>query len=71
MNKIYYLFVDEYDYDEYDAFVIIAKKRSRAIYVLKDKKEYLSDNWNGKIHIQFIGYSHLKEQIIIDSFNAG
>ena len=65
--KIYNLWIDEYDYEEHDSFVVIAKDLENA---------FKLTGWtdDGDVHVQFIGYAlfnETEERIVCDSFNAG
>ena len=75
--NIYLIKLENVDYDEYVGFVCIAENIEKAKLVcgiMKEKKEY-SNLYEANIEsITLIGESNEefnKEQIILDSFNAG
>ena len=64
MMKIYYIWVDEYDYDEHDSYVVVAEN--------EDKAKNLTSLVNSDAHIKEIGIPHEhRERIVCDSYNAG
>jgi len=75
MNRIYKLWVDDCDWDQYDGFVIIAhdiRKAKEMVLKSPDAKSGFMGNWNEtNMHYKEVGFSHLEEQFVLESFNAG
>lgn len=63
--KIYTVYASTWDYDEYDAFVVVAENAARAIALVE--KEF---NCRQK-PLEAIEVNLTKEDIILGSFNAG
>jgi uncharacterized membrane protein len=62
--KVFIVFrTDEWDYDEYDAFVVVAENGERALEIAKERVNY------GQWDVQEADLS--SEGILLDSFNAG
>ena len=69
--KVYHVWTDRYDYDGYDAVVIVAENEDRALEIV-DHGNYgrgYFREWQGKIHIEEVDLT--KEHVVIESFNAG
>ena len=69
--KAYHVWVDRYEYDDYDAIVVVAENEDRALELAKHGnwgKCYFRE-WQGKIHVEEVDLT--KEYIVIESFNAG
>lgn len=75
--KCYMVYVDRYDYDEYDACIVLADseeevrsmfKREKTYdgYITKMKGVYFDDH-QGEIHIKEV----TKKGLVLASFNAG
>lgn len=72
--KIYRIVFNNWDYDQYDAFVVIAKDGKSAISLLKNEFSEINDNvdWKGGYKIKEIRLNKLKkETVLLASFNAG
>lgn len=69
--KVYYVYVDKCDYDEYDGLVVVAENEDRVLEMVKGGyfgKSYFAE-WQGEIHIEEVDLT--REHIILESFNAG
>lgn len=69
--KVYYVWADRYDYDDYDAIVVVAENEDRALEIVDCAncgKGYFR-GWQGKIHVEEVDLT--KEYVVIESFNAG
>lgn len=69
--KVYYIYPDKYDYDEFDGIVVVAENEDRALAMIENgyfRKSYFKDR-QGKIHIEEVDLT--KEYIVMTSFNAG
>lgn len=64
--KVYYVGTDDWDYDEYDAFAVVAENEDRALEIAK--KFFHKHQWDG-IYIEEEDLT--EEHIILESFNAG
>lgn len=71
--KAYVVWVDKYDYDDFDAIVVVAKSKDDALNMAKigygnDGRSYFRE-WQGEIHAEEInlGIKH----VVLTSFNAG
>lgn len=63
--KVYNVWADYYDYDDYDSFVVVAENEDRALEMVKDKFE----KHQGEIHVEEEDLT--TEHIVLGSFNAG
>ena len=69
--KVYHVYVDAYDWDDFDAVVVVAENEDRALAMVN------SGYWGGcyfkerqgEIHIEEVDLT--KEYIVLESFNAG
>jgi hypothetical protein len=69
--KVYRVWADKFDYDDYDAVVVVAENEDRALEIVNCAhygKSYFKE-WQGKIHIEEVDLT--KEYVVIESFNAG
>jgi hypothetical protein len=69
--KVYHVYVDDYDYDEYDAIVVVAENEDNALNMVKNGYFdgcYFKET-QGEIHIEEVDLA--KEHIVLTSFNAG
>jgi hypothetical protein len=78
MKKIYLVSLKEHDYDEYDGWVVIAKNKKEALELcnISDVKPQAYSGRDNQYkdnveYIKFLGYSKLKSQVVLGSFNAG
>ena len=69
--KVYCVYVNNYDYDDFDAIVVVAENEDRALAIANSGycgncyfKEY-----QGEIHIKEVDLT--KEYVVLASFNAG
>lgn len=69
--KVYYVYVNDWDYDDFDALVVVAENEDRALEIVNSGywdgcyfKEY-----QGEIHIEEVDLT--KEYVVITSYNAG
>jgi len=72
MLKLYKIWQDEPDWDEYFGFIIAAPTQSRALEIAKDKGTYtkMGPEWTWD-HCEVIGHTDLPEGLVFDSFHAG
>lgn len=63
--KVYYVYPDDYDYDDFDGFIVVAENEYRALAMVKDKFE----KHQGEIHVEEEDLT--TEHIALGSFNAG
>lgn len=74
--KVYKLWVDEIDYDEYDSVVVVAENENEAIEIVQNatgnlcwrEKGYFYES-QGEIHIEEIDLT--KKGVVLASYNAG
>ena len=69
--KVYYVYADRYDYDDFDGLVVVAEDKDRVLEMVKVGyfgKCYFKE-WQGEIHIEEVDLT--KEYIVLESFNAG
>lgn len=69
--KVYYVYVDDYSWDEYDAIVVVAENEDRALELAKhgNFEESYFNKWQGEIHVEEVDLT--TEHIILASYNAG
>jgi len=67
--KIYIIKFNECNYDEYDAFVVVAKDRKDVVSLIKSKYPDYVD-WNNSYKITEV-VPKKRRKIILESFNAG
>ena len=69
--KVYHVYVDKYDWDDFDAVVVVAENEDRALAMVNSG--YLGGRYfkehQGEIHIEEVDLT--KEYIVLESFNAG
>lgn len=63
--KVYYVYPDDWDYDDYDAFIVVAENEDRALEMVKGRFK----KWQGEIHAEEVDTN--TEGIILGSYNAG
>lgn len=63
--KVYNVWADYYDYDDFDSFIVVAENQDRALEMVKDKFE----KHQGEIHV--VEEDLTIEHIALGSFNAG
>lgn len=69
--KIYHVWVDRYDYDDYDAIVVVAENEDDALFIAKNwncGKSYFR-KWQGEIHVEEVALT--ARCVVLESFNAG
>ena len=69
--KAYYVYVNKYGYDDFDAIVLVAKNEDRALEMINTGYYggcYFKER-QGEIHIKELDLT--TEHIVIESFNAG
>ncbi len=69
--KTYLVYVDKWDYDEFDAVVVVAKDESRALEMIKTGYFGGScfNDHQGEIYVEEVNLAY--EHIVLGSFNAG
>lgn len=68
--KIYNVWVDRYEYDDYDAVIVVAENEDRALEIVDHGncgRGYFRE-WQGKVHVEEVDLT--KEHIVLESFNA-
>jgi hypothetical protein len=65
--KVYTVWPDRYDYDQYDCIVVIAENEKRALEIAQNNKYFHSNQ--GYIHVDEEDMT--QERVICESFNAG
>lgn len=69
--KVYLVYADDWDYDDYDALVIVAENEESALAMANSG--YLGGSYfkerQGEIHVKEVDLT--TERIIMESFNAG
>lgn len=63
--KVYYVWADDWDYDDYDAFVVVAENEDRALAMVKN----MFEKHQGEIHVEEEDLT--TEHVVLGSFNAG
>ena len=69
--KVYLVYADDYDYDDYDALVVVAENEDNALKIVH------SGYFNGSYFKKHQGEVYIKEvdltteHIVLESFNAG
>lgn len=69
--KVYYVDVNDWDYDDYDAIVVVAENEDRAFEIAKNNYFghcYFKEH-QGEIHVEEVDLT--KEHVVLESFNAG
>lgn len=70
--KVYYVSVDEYDYDEFDAIVVVAENEDRALEMARNGNlngGSFFEKHQGEIYVEEVDLN--TEQVVLASFNAG
>ena len=69
--NVYLVYPEHCDYDEFDGIVVTAENKDRALEMIS--KGYIGESYfkehQGEIYIKEIDLT--KEQVILESFNAG
>lgn len=65
--KVYYVYPDDYDYDERDGAIIVAENKERALEIVEE--HHLFYESQGEVHIEEEDLT--TEHIALDSFRAG
>lgn len=69
--KVYHVWVDRCDYDDYYAVAVVAENEDRVLEIVNHGncgRSYFRE-WQGKIHVEEVDLT--KEHIVIESYNAG
>ena len=70
--KVYYVYPDDYNYDEYTGLVIVAENERDALAMTKtgghEGGSYFY-KWQGEIHVEEVDLN--KAHIVMESYNAG
>lgn len=70
--KVYNVYPDRYDYDQYDGVVIVAENEAQVLEMLKNPPyggaAYFGSS-QGEIHIEEVDLT--KPSVVLASFNAG
>ena len=65
--KIFLVWVDKYDYDDYDGVVVVAESKERALEIVNERN-YFNEN-QGEVFITEVNTT--MEHVFLESFNAG
>ena len=68
MKKVFYVSVEECDYDQYDAVVVLAENLQEAKRIVKEEDYFQEDQ--GKVTYEEVDLNG-KSEVILDSFRAG
>ena len=69
--KIYYVYVEDWNYDDYDAIVVVAENEDRALEIANSNCYnhcYFKEH-QGEIRVEEVDLT--KEHVVLESFNAG
>lgn len=69
--KVYHVWADRYEYDDYDAIVVVAENEDDALFIAKNwncGKSYFRE-WQGKIHVEEVTLT--ARHVVVESYNAG
>lgn len=64
--KVYSVWTDKWDYDNYDAFVVVAENEEKALELVKNKFE--------EYQLPYVNVDEVDlttEQVVLESYNAG
>ena len=64
--KVYSVWTDKWDYDDYDAFVVVAENADRALEMVKQNFEEYQLPY---VYVDEVDLT--TEQVVLGSFNAG
>ena len=74
--KVYYVYPDKYDYDQFDGLVVVAENKENVLSMIENggcSGYYFNDGYfkknQGKIHIEEVDLTF--EHVVLESFNAG
>jgi hypothetical protein len=69
--KVYLVYADDWDYDDYDSIVVVAENEDNALAMANSG--YFNDSFfkkhQGEIHVKEVDLT--TEHIVLTSFNAG
>ena len=72
--NIYYIWIDNYDYDHYDGFVVVASSEEQAMHLVNEetKSRYYDFPYGNDLNIRIIGdaWDKIPASVILGSFNA-
>lgn len=70
--KAYHVYVNDYDYDDFDSIVVVAENEDRALEMINnggwDGEGYFKEH-QGEIYVEELDLTY--EHIVCESFNAG
>lgn len=69
--KVYYVYVNDWDYDDFDAIVVVAENEDRAFEIASSNYYdhcYFKEH-QGEIRVEEVDLT--KEHVVLESFNAG
>lgn len=70
--KVYLVYPDYFDYDQFDGLVVVAENKDKALTVVNNGgwfgNGYFKEN-QGEIHIKEVDLA--TEHVVLESFNAG
>lgn len=69
--KVYYVYPDDYSWDEYTAIVVVAENEDRALELAKHGNwgECYFNKYQGEIHVEEVDLT--TESVVLESFHAG
>lgn len=69
--KVYRVYVDDWDYDEFDAVVVVAENEDKALAMVENgyHDRCYFEKWQGEIHVEEVDLTY--EHVVLESFNAG
>jgi hypothetical protein len=69
--KVYRVYVDDWDYDEFDAVVVVAENEDKALAMVENGyyDRCYFEKWQGEIHVEEVDLTY--EHVVLESFNAG
>ena len=65
--KVFLVWVDKYDYDEYDGVVVVAGSKERALEIVNERHYFYESQ--GEIFVTEVDTT--TESVVLESFNAG
>lgn len=69
--KVYLVYADDYDYDDYDAIVVVAENKENALAMANSGSfgySYFKKH-QGEIHVEEVDLT--TAHVVLESFNAG
>lgn len=73
MKKVYKISFNKNDYDQFDAFIVLAENEEEVISIVEKehpKRDWADVDWDGGFKIEEVDFE-CESQILLGSFNAG